>query len=115
MDTDRITHQSPFPEWFATQDAARGVWLCDKASDRKVEMEPPAEWGQHWTWNMTEDGTGIYFKRERKPFAAETKVINKQDGESGTILNRVGPGAYEVMTDDGIEVWQEDDIQVVED
>jgi len=34
--------------------------------------------------------------------------------EPGTILNRVSPDAYEVMTDEGIEVWQEKDIQPVE-
>ena len=43
----------------------------------------------------------------------ETKVINRQDGESGTVLNRVGPHEYEVMTDHGIKVWQESDILAV--
>ena len=47
-------------------------------------------------------------------FGTETKVIHRQDGESGTVLNRVGPHEYEVMTDHGIKVWQEDDIQVVD-
>ena len=27
------------------------------------QVVPPADWGRHWTWNVTEDGTGIYFKR----------------------------------------------------
>jgi hypothetical protein len=49
------------------------------------------------------------------PLPPETKVFNTQDGEPGTILNRVSPDAYEVMTDEGIEVWLEKDIQVVED
>lgn len=61
-DEDRIIHQSPFPEWYATQDV-RGIWLCDKASDRKVKVEPPTEWGQYWSWNLTEDGKGIYFQQ----------------------------------------------------
>ena len=113
MNEDCIVHRSPFPDWFATQDTSRGVWLCDKASEQKVKVEPPLEWGRHWSWNVTEDGTGVYFKR--KPLAPETKVINKQDGEPGTILNQVGPGTYEVMTDDGIAVWQDGDIQPAED
>jgi predicted Fe-Mo cluster-binding NifX family protein len=53
--------------------------------------------------------------RQEKPLPPETKVFSRLDGESGTILNQVGRGAYEVMTDDGIEVWQEDDVQAVED
>jgi hypothetical protein len=61
--TDYIVHHSPFPDWFATQDTSRGVWLCDRTSDRKILVEPPAEWGRHWAWNLTEDGTGIYFRR----------------------------------------------------
>ena len=50
----------------------------------------------------------------RKPLAPETKVFSRLDGEPGTILYCVGPDAYEVMTDQGIEVWQEQDIQPVE-
>ena len=63
---DRIVHRSPWREWYATQDGSCGVWLCDKASERKVKVEPPVEWGRHWSWNVTEDGTGIYFKREQR-------------------------------------------------
>jgi hypothetical protein len=44
----------------------------------------------------------------------ETKVFSRLDGEPGTVLNRVGPHEYEVMTDEGVEEWQEDDIQPVE-
>ena len=43
----------------------------------------------------------------------ETKVINTQDGEPGLVLDRYSPDAYEVMTDHGIEVWQESDILAV--
>jgi hypothetical protein len=25
-------------------------------------VEPPAEWGQNWCWNVLEDGTGIYME-----------------------------------------------------
>jgi hypothetical protein len=63
-DQDYIVHKAPFPDWYATQDtSSRGVWLCDRASDRKVKVEPPAEWGRYWSWNITEDGTGVYFRR----------------------------------------------------
>jgi hypothetical protein len=65
---DRWMHLSPFREWYATQDASsRGVWICDKASDRKVKVEPPAAWGRHWSWNVTEDGKGVCFKRTDLP------------------------------------------------
>ena len=65
---DRRTHLSPFPEWYATQDASScGVWICDKASDQKVKVEPPADWGRHWSWNVTEDGKGVCFKRTDLP------------------------------------------------
>ena len=64
MDEDRIIHASPFAEWFATQDtSAGGVWFCDKTSDRKVLVQPPTEWGRDWSWNVTQDGGGIYVKR----------------------------------------------------
>jgi len=64
MTENYIIHKSPFSDWFATQDtSSRGVWLCDRASDQKVKVEPPAEWGRHWSWNLTEDGTGVYFRR----------------------------------------------------
>ena len=40
---DRRIHPSPFPEWYATQDTSRGVWLCDKASDgRSRSSRPPS-------------------------------------------------------------------------
>jgi len=62
MNRELIVHESPFPEWYATQDV-RGVWLCDRTSDQKVKVEPPPEWGRHWSWNLTEDGTGVYFRK----------------------------------------------------
>jgi len=112
-DNDRIIHKSPFSEWYATQDASCGVWLCDKTNDQKIKIEPPAQWEAHWTWNVTEDGMGIYFKRT-PPLVPETKMFSRLDGEPGIILCRVGPNAYEVATDDGIEIWDESDIQPVE-
>jgi hypothetical protein len=68
MTEERIVHMSPYADWYATQDVSCGVWLCDKTSDRKVLVEPPTEWGRDWKWNVTEDGKGIYFRRERKPW-----------------------------------------------
>jgi len=78
MNEDRIIHKSPFREWYATQDTSCGVWLCDKTSDQKVKVEPPAEWGTHWTWNLTGDGMGIYFRRTL-PLPPETKVQDESD------------------------------------
>lgn len=60
--TDTIEHESPWPSWYADQDG-RAVWLHDKASGEKAKVEPPIEWGHDWCWNVTEDGTGIYFRR----------------------------------------------------
>jgi len=45
----------------------------------------------------------------------ETKVFSRLDGEPGLLLNRFGPDCREVVTDYGIGVWQETDIQVVGD
>ena len=55
---DRRIHPSPYSDWHATQDGSRGVWLCEKASERKVKVEPPAEWGRHWSWNVTRTAGG---------------------------------------------------------
>ena len=62
-DDEALIHQSPWPEWFATQDSCQGVWICDKTSDQKFQVKPPSEWGTAWAWNITEDGTGIFIKR----------------------------------------------------
>ena len=113
-DENCIIHLSPFKDWYADQDVSRGVSFHDRATGRKVTVEPPAEWGRHWSWNLTEDGKGIYFRRTNESLAPETKVISRLDGETGTILNRFGPHEYEVMTDEGIEVWRDEDIQAVE-
>ena len=43
----RIFHKSPFADWFATQDVARGVTIYDRSSDTKIAVAPPAEWGRH--------------------------------------------------------------------
>lgn len=64
-DSNILIHPSPFADWYATQDiSAGGVLICDKASDRKVLVQPPTEWGRHWSWNLTQDGTGIYIKHD---------------------------------------------------
>ncbi len=61
-DPDTVTHLSPWPEWFATQQD-RSVCLCDKTSEEKIEVVPPAEWGNAWAWNFTPDETGIVLRR----------------------------------------------------
>ena len=63
-DDDLRIHPAPFSDWYASQDtSARAVWIYDRASAEKVKLEPPAEWGRHWAWSITEDGQGVYFKR----------------------------------------------------
>jgi hypothetical protein len=65
MTDDLVIHRAPWPDWFATQDAVRGLLFCNKASsDEKVKVEPPRTWEQRWRWNLTEDGSGIYFRNE---------------------------------------------------
>jgi hypothetical protein len=65
MDEERIIHESPFSNWYATQDtSAGGVWLCDRASDQRVLVQPPTDWGLHWSWNVTEEGKGVYIKHD---------------------------------------------------
>lgn len=62
MTDDIVIHQSPWPDWFVTQDAVRGVSFYNRVSGHRVEVEPPTEWGRRWRWNLTEDGSGIYFR-----------------------------------------------------
>ena len=62
-DADTVTFASPWPEWFATQESMAGVFVVNKATGEKVVVEPPREWGRHWAWNFTEDGTGIVMCR----------------------------------------------------
>ena len=64
MMTQEIVHTAPFSDWYATQDGTRGVLLCDKNSDGKVKVEPTPSWGRRWRWNVTEDGSGVYFREE---------------------------------------------------
>lgn len=60
---DSVIHPSPWPEWFASQEDRRSVVICDRASDNKIKIQPPASWGKNWAWNITEDGSGIVLRR----------------------------------------------------
>jgi hypothetical protein len=63
MTTDLVIYKAPWQaDWYATQDAVREVLLCNRQGDETVEVEPPSEWGLGWRWNLTEDGSGIYFR-----------------------------------------------------
>ncbi len=63
---DLVTHQARWrADWYATQDAIRGIWFCNRASNEKVRVEPPSEWGRKWQWNITEDGSGVYFRNNQ--------------------------------------------------
>jgi hypothetical protein len=59
---DYVFHESPWSEWFASQ-FGRGVEICDKASEQKIQICPPVEWKGDWVWNITQDGTSVYFRR----------------------------------------------------
>jgi hypothetical protein len=61
-DRSLIIHRPPRQDWYATQDAVRGVLLCNRAGEEMVKVEPPFGWGRHWQWNLTEDASGIYFR-----------------------------------------------------
>jgi hypothetical protein len=56
-------HKSPWPDWYATQESLDGVMICNKAASEKVLIEPPKEWGHRWSWNFTEDGSGIVIRQ----------------------------------------------------
>ena len=59
-------HLSATGTWYATQDGTRGVLLCERGSEEKVKVEPPSEWGRRWRWNVTEDGSGVYFVNDAR-------------------------------------------------
>ena len=66
MSEDIIIQTSPFGDWYADQDVPRGVSFHDRATGRKVTVEPPAEWGRHWSWNLTEDAVNAGQKPWRR-------------------------------------------------
>ena len=77
-DQDYRIHPAPFSDWFATQDTSgRGVWIYDRATEEKVKVEPPAEWGHDWSWNITEDGKGVCFMRTRQEGAPTKDEADK--------------------------------------
>ena len=62
-DPDSVIHRSPFSDWYATQHDNHSVWICDKISNEKIQVEPPADWGSAWAWNIDESGAGIVMRR----------------------------------------------------
>jgi len=60
---DSVTHSSPWLDWYATQENSRSVWICNRVSEEKIQVEPPADWGNAWAWNINEFGTGIVLRR----------------------------------------------------
>ena len=60
---DTRFHKSPWTGWYATQESLWGVVICDKATDEKIVIEPPKEWGRKWAWNISSDGLGIVMQR----------------------------------------------------
>ena len=41
MTEEIIIHRAPRQNWYATQDAARGVLICNRASEDVLKVEPP--------------------------------------------------------------------------
>jgi hypothetical protein len=63
MTEDLVIHKAPWPtDWYVTQDAVRGVLFRKRDSGEHVKVEPPSAWGRRWSWNLTEDGSGVYFR-----------------------------------------------------
>lgn len=56
-------HKSPWPVWYASQESLTGIVICNKATEERVLVSPPKEWGRHWAWNFAEDGSGIVIRR----------------------------------------------------
>jgi hypothetical protein len=61
--TDMRFHESPWADWYATQESITAVVICNKETAEKVVVEPPQEWGRKWAWNILEDGSGIVMHR----------------------------------------------------
>jgi hypothetical protein len=55
--------KSPWPDWYATQYSLKGVIICNRQTAEEMLVEPPKEWDDHWAWNFTEDGTGIFIRQ----------------------------------------------------
>ena len=92
------------------------MWLCDKASERKVKGRAARRVGAALGVERDRGRHGDLFQEGHamNPPAPKPRSSTPRDGEPGTVLNRSGPHEYEVMTDHGIEVWQEDDIQAAD-
>jgi hypothetical protein len=56
-------HKAPWPDWYATQSSLTSIAICNRQSAEEVLIEPPKEWGHRWSWNFTEDGTGIIIRQ----------------------------------------------------
>ena len=49
-------------DWYVTQ-VGRSVEVRDRGTHEVLQVvSPPSEWGRHWDWNVTPDGTGVYLR-----------------------------------------------------
>jgi hypothetical protein len=57
-----ITHKVPddVDGWRASQ-VGRSVIVTEPRTGREFCYRPPRQWGDAWNWNVTSDGSGIYF------------------------------------------------------
>ena len=59
----RITHPVDFETCYVTQ-RGRSVVVVKKGElDAQGMFAPPQAWGDSWSWNVLEDGSGIYLRR----------------------------------------------------
>jgi hypothetical protein len=58
-----VSHRVGFKSWEVTQNG-RSLLVTNHDTGRTVQFDPPAEWGDKWSWGLM-DG-GFYFKREEK-------------------------------------------------
>ena len=59
---EMVSYRVGFKMWQVTQDG-RGLVVTDLHRRKTARVEPPAEWGDRWSWNLT-DG-GFYFRNGR--------------------------------------------------
>ena len=89
MTDELIIHKAPWQDWYATQDAVRGVLLCNRAGEGVVKVEPPPEWGRRWRWNVTEDGSlrlrtwTMLAVVPVHPLAASSSIVSHAPGAIG--------------------------------
>ena len=61
-DLDTVIHQSPWKAWIAVQEDCF-IRIYDEVSGERIKINPPADWKTKWSWNITDDRTGIMMQK----------------------------------------------------